>query len=713
MSQARKHAPVAWGTVPLVPVIIAVVLGILAADWLAYAYAGVWFPLSLSSAAAALLTVLIRRPARWWAVLGSGLLLLSVFSFGAWRFNAAYPPAQERFFLKHHQPGDLLAGTVETLKPGRSRMRAEVVLSHVFRDSGASLPVGGKLLVYLPPDEQTARLKAGDEIVFNAAPQTIPPPLNPGVFDFRAYAARRGVHHQVFLRTPADWKIAAAAGGGIYARAQAWRRAWFKTFQRHLSGDELAVAAALVIGQRDLITEEVKSAYTETGAVHVLAVSGLHVGIIFMILTFLLERVLRLDRTKSGRVFVIIVSIICIWAFALISGLSASVQRAAIMFSLLSVGRIAFRKIHVFNTLAGAALVMLIYQPNQLFHVGFQLSFTAIIGIVAFTNYLDRLVYLPGVVTRKAWSAVAASTGAQLGTLPLSLLYFRQFPAYFMVSGTVVIVFAFATMFLGLLHGFTAGLLGASSLAELTGRILSVVVEWQNALIFFFGKLPGALIELRFFDALSSLLLALSIGFLAAFLRWRRRAFLVASGASLLLMFLWARTQVPGTDGAPELTVFHVSRSTLIDLTAAGRAWSFGKQPAAKDLDFSAGPRRRTYAYAPEATLPLRPGTDTLLTTDISISYPYFRFGGTRWGVLDGKSPTPEELDLTGLSHLLVINDFRPERMPTLPAARELLIVLDGSIPFYRWPGWRERAEAHGWRLHITGEDGAYSFSDH
>ncbi len=708
MSQFNKYAPAAWGTVPFLPVVFALIAGILVADWLGPDASTLWLLLSICSATGALATVVWRMPARWWSVVGSGLILLSVLSFGAWRFSAAHAPQQELFFTNFHEAGDLLAGTVETLKPGRSRMRAEVRLSHVFRGANAGIPVSGKLLVYLPPDEQTAQLKTGDEIVFKAAPSKIAPPLNPLVFDFRAYAARRGVHHQVFLRTAADWRVATNAGSGIYARAQAWRRAWFKTFQDHLSGDELAVAAALVIGQRDLITKEVKSAYTETGAVHVLAVSGLHVGIIFMILTFFLERVLRLDRTKSGRLAVIFISVFCIWAFALVSGLSASVQRAAIMFSMLAAGRIAFRKTHVFNTLSVAALAMLVYEPSQLFHVGFQLSFTAIIGIVAFTNYLDRLVRLSGLLAQQAWSAIAASTGAQLGTLPLSLLYFKQFPAYFMASGTLVIVFAFATMFLGLLHGFSAGLLGVTLLANTTGWLLSVVVELQNALIFFFGKLPGALIELRLFDGLMSLLLALAIGCLAAFLRWRKRGFLVATGVLLVLLFVWAGAQVQGSGTDNELTVFHVSRGSLIDVVSAGQAWSLGTQPQAKDLGFNAGPLRQHLAYAPETTFPLSSVTDTSLTANINLRFPYLAFGTSRWGVLDGKATSPPELSLEGLTHLLVVNDFKAKQLASLAPEPQLLIILDGSIPFYRWAAWRALAKEHGWQLHITGEDGAY-----
>jgi competence protein ComEC len=535
------------------------------------------------------------------------------------------------------------------------------------------------------------------------------PPLNPGVFDLRAYWNRKQIYHNLFLREGADWRIAGSTGTGLTAIAEGWRRAWFKTFQDHLTGDRLAVAAALVLGKRDLISEEVKSAYTETGAVHVLAVSGLHVGIIFLILRFFLITLFKLDRNRKGRVGVALVSVLCVWAFAMISGLSPSVQRAAIMFSILALGGISNLRSHVFNTHSAAAILMLVIEPGQLFQVGFQLSFTAIIGIVAFTSFFDRLVYWPLKILRGAWSAMAASTGAQLGTLPLALLYFKQFPTYFLLSGTIVILFAFATMFLGLAHGLVAGVLGLDALSGITGWLLKVVVGWQNALIFFFGGLPGSLLKPSYFDGQMAALLALTIGLLAVFIRWRRKGVLAAVGLSFIAMFFWAGTQVQKQDKGAMVTVFHRSRGSLIDVdTGTGHAWSFGTQPEAKDLDWSAGPRRAQRGYIPEATLTLAV-RDTMLTEKVGQQGDQLLFGDSRWLLLDGQRHSTDNIKARNITHVLIINGFKPTRMPTFTGASPVIIV-DGSNPFYRYDAWRKKAKTAGLNVHFTAEDGAFEY---
>lgn len=708
MKPSLPNPPAAWGSVPLVPVVLSLVLGILVAQWQGYTPPGYWLAGIMGVVVVA--AALRGRPGYWLKTVASTLALLAVFAFGGWRANQAYAPERASFFAHHQQPGDLLAGTIASLRPNDKTLRAEVDLETLLHDSLGNRPVSGKILLYLPPDEQAAKLKTGDRIVFTGVPQLLQPPLNPGVFDFREYCHHQGIYHQLFLRESSQWRYAGSTGTSLTARAESWRRAWFHTFQNHLTGDRLAVAAALVLGKRDLITDDVRSAYTETGAVHVLAVSGLHVGIIFLILRFLLVRLLKLDRTRKGRIVVAFLSVLCVWLFALVSGLSPSVQRAALMFSILALGGIFARKNHVFNTLAAAAIVMLVVTPGQLFQVGFQLSFTAIIGIVAFTGFFDRLVYWPLKILRGAWSAMAASTGAQLGTLPLSLLYFKQFPTYFLLSGTIVIVFAFATMFAGLAHGFLAGLLGLKGPAAATGWLLNTVVGLQNALIFFFGGLPGSLLRAPYFDGVMAGLLALGIGLLAVYIRWRRWPVLVVAGLCLLAVIFWARTPVQGEGEGAMLTVFHRSRGSLVDVdTGNGLAWSFGEQPDAADLGWSAGPRRAQRGYVPAATLPFG-GADTTLAPGFKRDANLLSFGNTRWLVLDGAQQPTDFSRLNEATHVLVINNFRPENLPDLSGATPRFIV-DGSNAFYRFDAWRERLESEGIKGHFTAEDGAYTLA--
>lgn len=695
--------------VPVVPVALALGLGIWIADLLGFTYSSYWLISGMSLAAGLLFMLVWRRPQRWWSTLSSLVALCLVFAFGGWRHQQSYAPGHPSFFAHQQEEGDLILGEIEAIRTGGTNLRLEIKVEWLLGDSAADRPACGKLLLYVPPDEQAANLATGDHLLFNGKPSEIRPPLNPGVFDLRAYWQRKGIYHQVFLRESTAWKLSGGRSGGIYARAEGWRRAWFKTFQRHLKGDRLAVAAALVLGKRDLISEEVKSAYTDTGAVHVLAVSGLHVGIIYLILRFLLITLLKLDRRPKGRILVALLSVICVWLFALVSGLSPSVQRAALMFSILALGGLSFFKSHVFNTLAAAAIIMLTWNPGQLFQVGFQLSFTAIIGIVAFTNHLDRLIYWPYKLLRVAWSAMAASTGAQLGTLPLSLYYFGQFPAYFLLSGTVVIVFAFATMFAGLAHGLVAGILGWDSLASLTGGLLNLVVGVQNALIFSFSKLPGALIKVSFIDLPLAWLLALSICCLAVYVRWRQKRLLWLLAGSFIVMLLWAGAQVQSKDQAAVLTVFHRSRGSLIDVVdASGNAWSFGEQPAAKDLAWTAGPFRETHGYSPTSTFPLT-GQDTLISQDVRQTNQLLQVGTSRWQILDGKQKSKGLVFHPEATHLLVVNGYRPQDVPVFPDTVPVpQIIVDGSNPYYRLAAWKAWAEERDLTLHLTAELGAF-----
>lgn len=708
MSKNAPGPPPAWGAVPMLPVAVAGLAGVWIADLAGYPFSVYWLLTAIIVSVVAAVLLLRPAPERWKAILTTCLVILTAFFLFGWRTQATHLPTQERFFTNHYEAGDLLAGKVTAVRPGDTRLRAEISLTHVLKDSTGEQAVVGNLLVYLPPDEQAATLEIGDGIVLNGIPRALRSPLNPGVFDLRAYWSRQGVYHNAFLREAAEWQRIPRSGGGIYARAESWRRAWFKTFQRHLSGDELAVAAALVMGKRDLISQDVQSAYADTGAVHVLAVSGLHVGIIFLILNFLLVKLLRLNRTPAGRWLVTFVSVTCIWLFALISGLSPSVQRAAIMFSVVAAGTVLFRKMDIFNVLSVAALVMLWFNPAQLFAVGFQLSFSAIIGIVLFTSYLDGLWAIPTKILRSAWSAMAASTGAQLGTLPLSLYNFGQFPTYFLLSGTVVILSAFGIMFTGLLHGLVAGFGGDSILATASGQLLGGLVWLQNAFIYFFRDLPGGLLKVPVFPWWLALLLALGIGLLAAWLRWRNRWVGVAGILLFILPLFWARALVQGEVKEAGLVVYHVAKETLVDVPSGdGTAFAFGKEPLARNLAWSAGPNRERRGYQPALTLSLA-AADTVLGPALSWQAPYLTVPGERFLVMDGERGAAVPVDLKSVTKILITNGFKPTDFPDISGAELPLVIVDGSNPYYRSAQWRELAEARGFEVWVTGEDGAW-----
>jgi competence protein ComEC len=696
--------PPAWGRVPLFGVAVAVILGVLVADWSEYAGQNYWWwsMIALLFLSGVMLGFISAR--RWYPVAHSAVLVLAIFFLAGWRSADTYLPNKEAFFAHTRTDGVSYAGVVDAVRPGERNLRLAVTLKMLITEAGSPAPTLGRVLLYVPPDERGAGIKTGDGIVFRAKPTLLRAPLNPGVFDLRNYWKRQHVYHQVFLRDPHQYQIIPSAEPGWQQRFAAWREAWFNTFRLHLKGDELAVATALVLGKRDLLTTEIRSAYADTGAMHVLAVSGLHVGIVYLILLSLLG---WLRRWPWGRWVLAALSLVGIWAFAAVTGWSPSVQRAAIMFSAIVVGGLGRRRIAVFNSLALAAIVMLLVDPQQLFAVGFQLSFSALTGIVFFTPSLEKLFYFPLVVLRKGWSAVAASIGAQLGTLPLALHYFQQFPLYFMLSGTVVVITAYFALIFGVLHGFTAGILGWNFGAGITGWFLGLVVSVQNTCVFYFRKLPFARLEWAEFGWFPAMLLALGILGLAAWVRWRKRSHLMLAILLPGLAFFWARTQVQSHRVKSRAIVYHQSRQTLIDVFTPAKSVTLGQVPDPADLAWSAGPSRRRFGVD---TLPNLP----LTTRDTVMAGVSLGAGGavTLLGheilLMDGSTDLVNPVKAP--EYVLVLNDYNPRKCPRLEGP--VTLIVDGSNPPWRGTAWRQLGRERGWTVHLTWEDGAFIFEE-
>nr|WP_256534094.1 ComEC/Rec2 family competence protein [Lewinella sp. JB7] len=671
--------------------VLALACGILGACLLDYRYQQTFLVTTGCLGSLALILLLRPRPAGRLATFSSALILLTIVAFGGWYASARHPPNDGRHFGHHLTPGTQLRGTVTTVRPGERRTATELRITGMLTE-GRLHPVHGKLLAYLPADTVTV----GDDLLL-AAPIAPPSgPLNPGAFDYAAYLANQNIFHQSFSDSSEWTRIGRQAGHPLRIIGHRSREAWFASLQPYLRGDDLAVAAALIMGKRDLLETEVKSAYADTGAIHVLAVSGLHVGILALIATQLLR--FLFPPRRVWRILGAVLTVLLVWYFALVTGLSASVQRAALMVTVVVLGKSLNRNNHVFNLLAIAALLMLVVEPKQLFQVGFQLSFAAVAGIALFTRRIQRWVYLPGPL-RYAWDAIAVSTAAQLGTLPLALYYFGQFPVYFMLSGTLVIVFAYLVLGLGLFHGFLAGVGAAGGLLEPTGSLLRWVVGLQNQFIFYCRKLPGATLKFTGFDLLSALLLTALIGCLAylAFRPSHRARWAVMGTVALLAGYGMLRPVL--SPAPPQFTIYHLPYTTLIDVYDGRRGVAMTDSLSADQLTYNVLPWREQLGA--DFTGRLDFSTDTSLTAT-AVAYPLLRLLDRRVLVLDRDRPANLSSGLPEVDLIVVRNGFRPGNLShTLP---DIPVVVDGSNPPYVADEWRARHAT----AHVTREQGAY-----
>ncbi|MGB1218008.1 MAG: ComEC/Rec2 family competence protein, partial [Saprospiraceae bacterium] len=296
----------------------------------------------------------------------------------------------------------------------------------------------GQILFYFPSDSLSEEINYGDELFIQTRINKPNKNLNPKGFDYKKYLHFQNVHYTGRV-VKNNWQIVNKyEKENLYSFSHRTRKKGLDLLRKHLpSENEFAVGSALILGDKKEMTEEVQNAYAETGATHVLAVSGLHVGIVYAIITFIFGFIK--SRKKGFNAFRLILSLILIWSFALITGFSPSVIRAATMFSFLTIGDLFTREKNIYNTLAGSAFIILLVNPYLLFSIGFQLSYLAVISIIFFQPLIYKSWYVENKFGKFIWGLISVSLAAQIMTLPISLYYFHQFPTYFILSGLVVI----------------------------------------------------------------------------------------------------------------------------------------------------------------------------------------------------------------------------------------------------------------------------------
>ena len=307
--------------------------------------------------------------------------------------------------------------------------------------------------------------------------------------------------------------------------------------ERAFGGDVLGVLSALTLGDKRVLGEEVRAVYADAGVSHVLALSGLHVGIIYAMLAFLLRGLLR---SRSLRWLREVLTVAVLWLFAMMVGMSASVVRAVSMYTLYILARWVSKESSPLSVLSLAAFAMLLVQPLCLFDVGFQLSFMAMVPILCVEPRLEALFRRSSLPPVPAYLVGVAcmSLAAQLGTFPLVLYHFGTFPTYFLLTNLVVIPYLYVVLLLIAVWWLLA--LAGGPWAVSLGRVVQLLVEWLNRLLACIADWPFAVLRVEDFSAAAVLFTYLFLSFAALFLigRWQRGGVLALAALLGLLVTL-------------------------------------------------------------------------------------------------------------------------------------------------------------------------------
>ena len=327
-------------------------------------------------------------------------------------------------------------------------VRFEVVVTTGY-EFGKPQNVSGKLLIALKVDSlNPVKLKYGDELIISSKNLPVEPSYNPSEFDFKAWLATKNIYHQTFVNQNHLIKLKSNTGNPVIKYAIEVRKRQVAIYRKLIHNDEaFAVASTLVLGYRADLSKETLAAYSKTGTIHALSVSGMHVGIIYIFLNWAL---FFLDKKRVLKIFKLLIISTLIWYYSLLTGFSPSVLRSAIMLTVYILAKAFNINSNSYNILAFTAFCLLIYNPFLIWDVGFQLSFLAVFGLIYLQPKIYKWLYIKNKWLDKLWATVALSLAAQIATFPLSIYYFHQFPLYFIFSNLFILLPLTAMMYLGI-----------------------------------------------------------------------------------------------------------------------------------------------------------------------------------------------------------------------------------------------------------------------
>lgn len=324
-----------------------------------------------------------------------------------------------------------------------------VVQVEAFLDSTEWTNFSTKSVVYFQKDSVSESFKYGDRIVFQGYLNEITNAGNPAEFNYKSFLKNKGIFATSYSKNGKFIVLEHNLGNPLVRTAMKMRGKLLNIYKEFgFQGQEFAVLSALTLGYRDEVDSETRQMFANTGAMHILAVSGLHVGIIFMILNSLLK---FMDKKRYLMYLKSLIVISSLWLFAAIAGLSPSVTRSALMFSMFVIGKMLMRTTSIYNIIFASAFILLLINPLDILSVGFQLSYAAVLSIVFLQPYIYKLFVFEKNIPDKTWALVSVSIAAQLGTMPIGLYYFHQFPNYFFLTNILVIPLASIILYLAVI----------------------------------------------------------------------------------------------------------------------------------------------------------------------------------------------------------------------------------------------------------------------
>jgi len=612
------------------------------------------------------------------------ILFFSIGAILAWQKDVRN---NKQWLANFYKDKDALIATLDEPPVEKTKsIKANATVSYLLQN-GHSIPVKGKIILYFKKDS-TLQLAYGSQIIFKKSLQEIKNSGNPGGFDYKRYSLFQGITHQVYLK-PDEFEM-------INDKKEKWFRKFIYSsrekvltiLRTNIKGDkELGLAEALLIGYKDDLEQSLVQSYTNTGVVHIIAISGLHLGLIYWLLALLLNPLRKRKRTRWLRPVLIISGL---WLFSLLAGAQPSILRSALMFTCIVLGESLSKKTSIYNTMAVSAFILLCINPYWLWDVGFQLSYAAVLSIIIFMRPIYNWFYIKNKLLDFLWKLNAVTLAAQILTVPLSIYHFHQFPNLFILTNFLAVPLSSAIL-LGEI--FLCVISFIPSLAILVGKLLTWLIWLMNTYIEKIEAIKFSLwdgLQISILQAVLLILFAVGISY------WlmEKSTKGLKLGLFVFLGFVALRSySFVQSIQQQKIIVYNVPQKRAIDFVN-GRNYFF-----VGDSDLLTNDFARNFHLKPSRVLYRIKDVDTL--DDLSVDENYMSYRGKRILLLDETiSFTPQESKSP--VDLLIISKNPKIYMKNLAASLNIKqVVFDGSVPAWKANYWKKDCDS----LHIPWHD--------
>jgi competence protein ComEC len=565
-----------WNPYPMARLLIPFVGGILIAPYLKFSIAPTILFVSILFMLLFLWIFILKKHhtyrLRWLSgfMINAVLFLIGIITI--WEFT----PSNKKNHYSNFKKSDsylieINSALIETEKSIKTS--GEIVAIYSSEDSVWEAS-SGQIVIYFQKQEKI-NLSYGDKIVSTALLNPISGPQNPFAFDYRNYLALKGIYHQSYLKDK-DWILVEPASGfNLFVFANNLRNTLLDLLKKqNYDENTLAVAAALLLGYDEYLDDELRANFSGSGAMHILCVSGLHVGIVYIIANFLLG---FLGYLKYGNALKTGLILGIIWIYAMITGLAPSVMRASFMFSFIIVAQAVRRKGNTYNSLAASAFILLLINPNFIYNIGFQLSYSAVFAILFIQPQLSQFLKIKNSFLKNIGDLITVSIAAQLGTFPFAVYYFHQFPNYFLLTNLWVIPLSFIVLCAGIavlligISGFSLGIIGS-----LTSALLLYSVKILNKGVELMNNLPYAVLENLVLSRLQLFLLYFIVLGLSMLWLYKKREWLLPLLFSMLLFVSDSLLQSIISSNSNTFIVYKTTQYSAMDFISAQKNMLLG-----------------------------------------------------------------------------------------------------------------------------------------